>query len=251
MNYPEINEVVICKITKITDFGVFAELLEYEDLAGFVHISQISSTWIKNIHNHVKVGQIRAAKILKIDREKNNIDLSLSRVNQNEEKRKVSDYRLFLRAQSLLKVVAKELNISLDIAWKEIADPIFEKENSLYKGFVNIVKFGFKNYNIDPKYRKPLLDIFNKNIKIKDKNIQGVITIDCPKSDAIELIKKILLKIIKKYKNSKIIYIAPGKYSLVVTEKDIKVAAKSFEEISKELEKGLKKNATVKIEKKE
>jgi len=58
VDFPNINDVVICKVTKIADFGVFAELLEYDNMEGFVHISQISSTWIKNIHNNVKQKQI-------------------------------------------------------------------------------------------------------------------------------------------------------------------------------------------------
>ena len=88
IEYPKISDTVICKVTKVTDYGVFVELLEYDKLEGFVHVSQVSSTWVKNIHNHAKANQIRAAKVLHIDTYKNQIDLSFNRVTSAEEKEK-------------------------------------------------------------------------------------------------------------------------------------------------------------------
>ncbi len=252
MNFPEINETVICKIVKITDFGVFAELLEYDNVEGFVHISQVSSTWIKNIHNHVKQAQMRAAKVLKVDMQKKHIDLSLSRVTSADEKRKISEYRLYLRAQGLLNVVAKEIGITQDEAWEGIAEPILEKENSLYKGFVNILKYSIDQYpDIKSDYKKQLIEILDKNITVKDKIIYSTLKITSNVTNGIEIIKKALLKIEKNYDNIKILYVGPGNYELRVSAKDFKLAAKSFDEISKELTKALKKGATLEIIKKD
>lgn len=252
MELPNINDIVICKVTKITDFGVFAELLEYENIEGFVHISQISSTWIKNIHAHVKQNQIRAGKVLKVDEEKNHIDLSFSRINDVEEKRKISEYRLFLRAQSLLNIFAKEENIPSEVVWEEIADPIIEKENSLYKGFLNILKNGPKYYpEIPEKYQQKLFDTLDKNITLKDKDIIGTLKIISKDAIGFENSKKVLQDIQENYSDSRIIYLGPGKYELKVTSKDFKQSAKRFDEITKEISKQLKKNTIFEVEKKE
>ena len=32
VDYPKISDVVICKITKINDYGVFVSLLEYDNI---------------------------------------------------------------------------------------------------------------------------------------------------------------------------------------------------------------------------
>jgi len=251
MEYPQINEVVICKIIKITDFGVFAELLEFENAESFIHISQVSSTWVKNIHNHVKINQIKAARVLKVDESKRQIDLSFSRVTDQDEKRKVSDYRLFLRAQGLLNVVAKENNISQDDVWQNVAEPIFEKESSLYKGFVNIIKYGIKDYAINKEYAEKLISVLSKNITIKDKEISGVLKITSNKENGVELIKNALLKIEKKYSQSKLFYFGPGKYELKVTSKDYKLASKYFDNVTDELSSLLKKDAIIEIKKKD
>ena len=252
MEYPSLNEIVICKVIKITDFGVFAQLLEYDNLEGYVHISQISSTWIKNIHNHVKQNQIRAAKVLKVDEEKKHIDLSFSRINANDEKRKIADYRLFLRAQSLLSVIAKEFDISFDQIWSDVAEPILSKENSLYKGFLNILKHGTDYYeDIDEKYKKTLFDILDKNITIKDKDIIGVLTIISTDESSFEKVKKTLVECEEKNKDCKITYLGPSKYELKVTSKDFKQSAKRFDEIVKKLSKSFKKGISFDFVKKE
>jgi translation initiation factor 2 subunit 1 len=252
MELPSINDVIICKVIKITDFGVFAELLEYENIEGFIHISQISSTWIKNIHAHVKQNQIRAAKVLKVDEEKNHIDLSFSRINDVDEKRKISEYRLFLRAQSLLNVFAKELNLTQDLVWEDIANPIIEKENSLYKGFLNILKNGGDYYSeIPEKYHKSLFEILDKNITLKDKDIVGIMTIISKELNGLENVKKVLLDAQDKNSDCKITYFGPGKYELKVTSKDFKQSAKKFDEIIKVISKSLKKSTQFEVVKKE
>jgi len=241
VEYPKISDIVVCKITKITDYGVFVSLLEYDNLEAFVHVSQVSSTWVKNIHNHVKLNQIRAGKVLHVDTYKNQIDLSFNRVTSAEEKRKISDYRLFKRAQGLLSAVAKELSLSEDDVWRDVAEPILEKELSLYAGFVNILKYGINKYpEINKKYEEKLLDILTKSITIKDKKITGILETYNSSENGIEIIKKALCKVLSENKSASIIYVSSGKYELSVIAKDYKFASKKINEIIANLEKALK-----------
>ncbi len=239
--YPKISDIAICKITKITDYGAFVELLEYDNLEGFIHVSQVSSTWVKNIHNHVKQNQIRAGKVLHIDTHKNQIDLSFNRVTSAEEKRKIADYRLFKRAQSLLSAVAKELKVSDEEIWSGVAEPILEKETSLYNGFIHLLKNGIETFpEIDKKYTTKLVEVLSKSITIKDKKIIGILEISNASENGIEIIKKALSKVLSEHKSAIINYISAGRYELSVTAKDYKTASKKFSEITATLEKQLK-----------
>lgn len=239
--YPKISDTVICKVTKVTDYGVFVELLEYDNLEGFIHVSQVSSTWVKNIHNHAKANQIRAAKVLHIDNYKNQIDLSFNRVTPAEEKRKIADYRLFKRAQSLLSAIAKELKVSDEEVWSCVAEPILEKETSLYSGFIHILKNGIDTFpEIDKKYTTKLVETLSKSITIKDKKIIGTLEISNPTENGIEIIKKALKKITDEHKSASITYVSAGRYELSVTAKDYKTASKQFNEVAAQLEKSLK-----------
>jgi len=62
----EVGKIYAGKITKIMDFGAVVTFLSNKD--GLVHISQISTSRIKNIHDHLKEGQKVQVKIIEIDR---------------------------------------------------------------------------------------------------------------------------------------------------------------------------------------
>ncbi len=241
VEYPKANEIIICKVKKITNYGVFVELIEYDNVEGFIHISQVSSTWIKNIHNHVKQNQIRAARVLSINTQKNQIDLSFNRISSADEKRKISEFRLFKRAQSVLASVAKQMNLEYDDVWEKIAEPLLDKENDLYTGFVNLLKYGPEKYpTIDKKILPSVIEILEKNITIKDKIVSGVVKITCFKEDGVKTIRENATNILKKHEKANMIYVGPGKYSLKVSGIDYKTTSKEFNEITKDLEKNLK-----------
>ncbi len=44
---------------------------------GLLHVSEISSSWIRNIRDFVREGQKMVLKVLRVDLEKGHIDLSL------------------------------------------------------------------------------------------------------------------------------------------------------------------------------
>src|SRR3989338_103759 len=106
---PNHGEVVVCKITKVLDYGVFAELLEYGNAKGFVHISQVSSGWIKNIRNFVKEGQVRAAQVMLVNRERGQIDLSFTKVSEQAQKARLEEWKQLTRSRKLIEVLANQL----------------------------------------------------------------------------------------------------------------------------------------------
>lgn len=63
------------KITAVQKFGAFVEIGAFT--VGLVHISQISSTYIKNIQDAVSVGQEVKVKVLKVDEKAGRISLSM------------------------------------------------------------------------------------------------------------------------------------------------------------------------------
>lgn len=63
------------KITAVQKFGAFVEIGAFT--VGLVHISQISSTYIKNIQDAVSVGQEVTVKVLKVDEKAGRISLSM------------------------------------------------------------------------------------------------------------------------------------------------------------------------------
>lgn len=71
--------IVSGKITGITNFGAFVEL--ETGVTGLVHISEISTSYVKDINDHVKVGDTVDVKILPADK-KGKVGLSIKQVMQ-------------------------------------------------------------------------------------------------------------------------------------------------------------------------
>ncbi|MBI1888826.1 MAG: polyribonucleotide nucleotidyltransferase [Candidatus Spechtbacteria bacterium] len=60
-----VGEVFMGKVTKVADFGAFVEITPKQD--GLVHVSELSSTYVKNAGDTVKVGDLLRVKVIRID----------------------------------------------------------------------------------------------------------------------------------------------------------------------------------------
>ena len=61
----EVGAVVEGEVTGITNFGAFLQLPEGK--VGLIHISEVASTYVKDVHDFLKEHQKVKAKVLSID----------------------------------------------------------------------------------------------------------------------------------------------------------------------------------------
>jgi small subunit ribosomal protein S1 len=80
------GQLVEGTITKLTKFGAFASLSETGDLEieGLIHISELSDRRIEHPREVVEEGQVLTLRIIKLDKERRRIGLSLKRVDSPE-----------------------------------------------------------------------------------------------------------------------------------------------------------------------
>jgi len=64
---PEVGEVYMARVTKVTDFGAFAEILPNTE--GLIHISQLDHKRVQKVTDVVKEGDEVLVKVIDIDRE--------------------------------------------------------------------------------------------------------------------------------------------------------------------------------------
>lgn len=191
MNLPQRNELVVCKVTKILDYGVEVTLEEYNNAQGFIPLSQVAARWIKNIRTFVKMGQIRVGKVIYINTEKNQINISFGAVQKGQEEQKLSEMRQTKRVQQLLNLVAQETKISVDEIWDKIANSIMTKYNSVYEGFQDIKRYGKDHIKEIPEnLREPLFKIIDKNISISEKDISEHIKLEVRDENGLDKIKE-------------------------------------------------------------
>ena len=76
-----VGQIVEGKITGITNFGVFVDVGEGK--SGLVHISEVARSYVNDIKEFVKVGDVVKAKVLSVG-EDGKISLSMKRAQEQE-----------------------------------------------------------------------------------------------------------------------------------------------------------------------
>ncbi|MGZ3589346.1 MAG: 30S ribosomal protein S1 [Thermodesulfobacteriota bacterium] len=84
------GEVVVGKVTNVTDFGAFVEL--EEGIEGLVHVSEISREKVEKPSDVLKVGDSLSAVVLHIDPYDRRIGLSIKGLKDKAEKAEIEKY---------------------------------------------------------------------------------------------------------------------------------------------------------------
>jgi len=93
---PEQGEIVLATVTKVMDHGAYVTLDEYDNIQGFLHISEIAPGWIRSINRFVKDGEKKVLLVKKVNLKRGDIDLSLKQISKDQKKQK-----LFIKKQKL------------------------------------------------------------------------------------------------------------------------------------------------------
>jgi len=228
--WPDVDDLVIATVVRITDYGAYVKLDEY-DKEGLLHISEVSSSWVRNIRDFVREGQKLVLKVLRVDAEKGHVDLSLRRVTKREKKEKILFWKKDRKADSLLRSASERLNIPLEEIYEK-AGALIEKEfGELHEGLEKTAKEGadvLLKLGVPKDIALTLEEIAKEKIKIPLVKVKGILELQCTKPNGAVLIKETLLKAQKvgesQGTNVRIYVVAPPKYRVVVSAEDYKSA---------------------------
>jgi S1 RNA binding domain protein len=79
----EVGSKVQGKVTGITNFGAFVELPE--GATGLVHISEVADNYVKDINEHLKVGDEVTVKVINVEKD-GKIGLSIRKAKDQPER---------------------------------------------------------------------------------------------------------------------------------------------------------------------
>ena len=252
---PEVGEIVIATIKKTGDHGAYVSLDEYDNIQGFLHISEIAPGWVRKVTKYVKEGDKKVLLVKKIQANRAEIDLSLKQISKEQRKKKLLDVKRFEKEQGILKNIQDKVKLS-----SEEVDDLEEKLLSKYKSVYDaVIDIGTNNISViddlevSEKIKKTIYEL-SKKIKLPTVEIRGILEMTNNKSDGIEIIRKILLDAIKESQNQKIkiLYLGAPKYRLSIVAQDFKTAEKTLKPILEKIEKNTsKQNGTFKFSREE
>jgi translation initiation factor 2 subunit 1 len=226
---PEEGEIVIATVTQVTGHGAYVTLDEYNNMTGFLHISEIATGWIRNIERYIRPKQKAVLKVIRVNKVRGEVDTSLKQVSGEERKSKLIEVKKNDKAATFLDFIKSKLKLT-DETVKEIEDVLLQKYDYVYDAFEAVSRKGLdaiQNISLSPEIKNAIEEA-SKRIPVPVVEISGIMEIILKKPNGIEIIKSTLANAegSKGSANSTITYIGAPRYRIVVTAENFKVAEK-------------------------
>ena len=225
-SYPDVGDLAIATVKRVVDYGAYVRLDEYEGIEGLVHISEISTTWVKHIREHVREGQKLVLKVLRVDRERAQVDLSLRRVTGREKTDKMLEWKRSKKADSIIKGAGERLKADAETTEK-MRILLYEKLENPYETFQESVEEGdgvFSKLAIAPEWAAALAEVAKSKVKLEKASLTATVELTCRAPEGMEAIRTALsnAKKVKKPRGATIRIYAIGapKYRIEATTRE-------------------------------
>ncbi|MCC7568593.1 MAG: translation initiation factor IF-2 subunit alpha [Candidatus Methanofastidiosa archaeon] len=238
--FPLAGDYVICTVSEIFPYGAMVHLDEY-GLEGMVPIREISSSWVKNIRNHVKENQKIVCKVLRVDQEKRHIDLSLRKVTNQQKKMTIQRYKVKKKGNKLLEYFGTQNGIPAE-QLMEIYNAILERYVTIYECFEDVVAKG--KHKLEPvvpaQHVDTLYEIIMSNIESPLVEITGELMVTCPRGDGVNVIRDALSHLRDENSTEDVTVdirlLGSPRYSVKIIAPDYKMAESALETVVRSAE---------------
>ena len=242
---PEAGDIVIATIKEVMSHGAYVTLDEYGGITGFLHISEIATGWVRNIDRYVKPKQKAVLKVIRVNKTRAEVDLSLKQVGGEEKKAKLMEVKKDEKSKAFMELIKEKCKLK-DEQLKKYVDILSERYPVLYDLFELVGKKGIKaieDLNLPQEMTSAIQEISSK-IPIPSVEVRGIMELTCRKANGIEIIKETLISAEENKSGAdiSITYIGAPKYRLMVNAENFKVAEKAINAVVQKIQEGIEKN---------
>lgn len=191
--WPNSGELVVGKVDEIEDFGVFVELEEYRDKRGLIHISEVASGWIKNVRDHVREGQTVVCKVLDVDENAQQIDLSLKDVNEHQHKETIQRWKNEQKADNWMTLAFGE-DVA-DETYTTVANELIDAHGTLYAGFEQAAIHGreaLEGTGLTDEQVGAIVETARENVSVPYVTVTGYVDLVCSTDGGVDAVKEAL-----------------------------------------------------------
>ena len=105
---PEPGDLVLATVKQVTSHGAYVELGEYQGMMGFLHVSELSTGWVRHIDRYVRVNLKIVLKVIRVNTVRKEVDLSLRNVTGDERKKKIIEVKRDDKAKGIIEIVKEK-----------------------------------------------------------------------------------------------------------------------------------------------
>ena len=193
---PDIGDLLIASVSRITSHGAYASLDEYKNQETFIHVSEIASTWVRNIRNFVRENQKIVVKVLRVDPDRRQVDSSLRRVTKEQSRKRIQEWKRTQRGKKLLALAAEQLGKNPQEA-HEIAGQLIENHfTDILEAMEETKEKGTKvltNIGVPKKWAEELYKLAQAHVIVREVSIERTIELTCRSTEGVEGVRKALL----------------------------------------------------------
>jgi len=236
--FPKEGAFIMGRVVDIQKQYIYVDLPDYDGLPseetarGMIHISEISSRWVRNIRSIVRVGQRVVLRVVKVVPDKGQIDLSLRRVNSAQKALIAKEHKYANKFEILLQFLteAEGIDLTLEQTYEQIGWPIKNQFDFYQEAIEALKEEGEELLNeltdIPDHVRDAYLKIVDENVEISTVGIIGKIKLINKSGDGIIKLKETLNEVLNVIENPvetrklSISYLGAPYYRLEIVTKD-------------------------------
>ena len=245
---PERGDIVLCTVREISPHGIYVDLDEYDGMNGFLHISEISTGWVRNIDRVAKVGQKLVLKVVRAERSRREVDLSLRQVTNEERRNKLIEWKQKEKVMTILSMVKKKLVMD-DNQFSDIVNKLQAEYGTLYEALEDASKKGEKSFasmNFPEEVINEIVTTAREKIASPKYEVGSIVEMGSNAADGILQIKKALASGItaSTVAEIKMTYVGAPRYRIRVTADDYKQADKVMGAVLQKMEEVIGKHGS-------
>lgn len=245
---PERGEIVLCTVREITPHGIYVDLDEYNNMNGFLHISEISTGWVRNIERVAKPQQKLVLKVIRAEKSRREVDLSLRQVTNEEKRTKLIQWKQNEKAVTIMEMVKRKLSMN-DKQFSETVTKLEGEYGSLYDSLETASKKGEKalaSLDLPPAVAKEIVDAASEKISAPKYEVGAIVELTSRASNGVQQIKDALSEAVEVSSAAEVsvTYVGAPRYRLRVVADDYKQADKAMNSALEKIQDGIGKNGT-------
>ncbi|KAJ1663872.1 hypothetical protein IW140_004550 [Coemansia sp. RSA 1813] len=244
--FPEVDDVVMVRITSIKEVGAYVELEEYGTIEGVILMKELSKRRIRSVQKLVRVGRREAALVQRVDTEKGYIDLSKSKVTPEEATQCNEKYQKSKMVHSVITHVAKKLDMEPEALYEKVGWPLYKKYGHAYDAFKMAIaspEAVFGEFDLDSTLYEELMANIARRLTPQKVKLRADLEIQCYGFEGVEAVRRAIKaaeSVSTEETPIKVRLIAPPTYVMSTTSinktEDIELMERAIEAAKKAIE---------------
>lgn len=234
---PEEGDLVVVTITDVDKNSAYAELDEYEDVKGLIHISEVSRSWVQDVSKEIDEGEKTVAQVVEADDDP--VDLSLKRVNEKQKKDAMGRWNREKKVDKFVEALADKIDEEVEDLYEKVVFPLQREFGSSFKGFEIAVGEEEKLKEMfDDEVVDAIQEVSRENIDLRQEKLEGELEIEFHQGDGVERIKEVLGSL---GDGVEVKYVSAPNYSITAWGRNSRLAKKRMDEAVETIEERVSK----------